>query len=101
MFRTLKNNMNFHWQNFLAESKRIFSIYFDDRDIEKIRLDYFSHKWISREELIRLIDYEEQQFIEQYSKIQKDYHDLLSSFNLNALSNYELLERKMQGTLKK
>lgn len=101
MFRTLKNNMNFHWQNFLAESKRIFSIYFDDRDIEKVRLDYFSHKWISREELIRLIDYEEQQFIEQYSKIQKDYHDLLSSFNMNALSNYELLERKMQGTLKK
>lgn len=93
--------MNFHWQNFLAESKRIFSIYFDDRDIEKVRLDYFSHKWISREELIRLIDYEEQQFIEQYSKIQKDYHDLLSSFNMNALSNYELLERKMQGTLKK
>lgn len=93
--------MSIRWKTCLAETKRIFKIIFDTRDLETIRSDFFSHKWISKEELSRLIIYEEEQFIVEYTRLRQDYQDLLSSFNLNALSNYELLERKMQGQLKR
>lgn len=92
--------MNSRWKTFSAEIKRIFTIVFEQRDIEIIREDHFSGKWISKAELIQLIEHEENQFIITYSALQKDYHDLLQSFNLNSLSNYQLLERKMQGKLK-
>lgn len=101
MFQTLKNNMKSRWKTFLDKTKRFYHIIFDERDIEEIRKDYFEERWISKEELIRLFEYEEQQFIEHYKNLQKDYNDMLSYFNMNALSNYTLLERKYQGSLKK
>lgn len=101
MFQTLKNNMKSHWKTFLDKTKRFYHIIFDERDIEQIRKDYFEERWISKEELVRLLEYEEKQFIENYSTLQKEYNDMLSYFNMNALSNYTLLERKYQGTLKK
>ena len=93
--------MKSRWKTFLDKTKRFYHIIFDEREIEEIRKDYFDGLWISKEELIRLLEYEEQQFIENYKNLQKDYNDMLSYFNMNSLSNYSLLERKYQGTLKK
>lgn len=93
--------MNIHLKTFLDKSKRVYDILFNIRDIETIRNDYFSKKWISKSELIRLIDYEEKQFVIAYSQLHKEHVDMLSSFNINSMSNYELLERKYQGKLKK
>jgi hypothetical protein len=93
--------MNFHWKKFLVKIKRLYNIIFNRRNIEEIRNDYFNNRWISKEELIILLEYEEKQFIENYTRLQNQYNDLLSSFNMNSLSNYELLERKYQGSLKK
>lgn len=88
------------WTNYLAEIKRKYYIIFETRNIEEVRKDYFSGKWISKNELERLVEYEESQFIKEYEKLKNDYNDLLKSFNMNALSNYALLERKFQGNLK-
>lgn len=93
--------MNFPLKNFLVKLKRIYDILFNTRDVEEIRQDYFNNKWISKEELIRLLEYEETQFIKTYSELQNQYNDLLKYFNMNSLSNYSLLERKEQGKLKK
>lgn len=83
----------------MAEWKRRYAIIFETREIEEIRKDYFSGKWISKAELEILLNYEESQFIEEYNRLKKDYNDLLTSFNMNALSNYQLLERKYQGKM--
>lgn len=93
--------MKSRWKTFLDNSKRFYNIIFNERDIEQIREDYFNNLWISKEELSRLLEYEEKQFIENYTNLQKDYNDMLSYFNMNSLANYSLLERKYQGTLKK
>jgi hypothetical protein len=93
--------MNSHWKTFLDNIKRVYHIIFNKRNIEEIRKDYFEERWISKEELVRLLEHEENQFIENYTTLQKDYNDMLKYFNMNALSNYSLLERKYQGTLKK
>lgn len=93
--------MNSHWKTFLYKIKRFYHIIFNKRNIEEIRKDYFEERWISKEELVRLLEHEEKQFIENYTTLQKDYNDMLKYFNMNALSNYSLLERKYQGTLKK
>jgi hypothetical protein len=85
----------------LDKTKRFYNIIFNQRAIEEIRKDYFGGLWISKEELVRLLEYEEKQFIQNYSNLQREYNDMLSYFNMNALSNYTLLERKYQGTLKK
>lgn len=89
------------WKTFLVNSKRIYDILFNVRDIETVRKDYFSKKWISKNELMRLIDYEEKQFVIAYTELHKQHVDMLGAFNMNALSNYSLLERKYQGQLKK
>ena len=93
--------MKFRWKTFLDKTKRFYNIIFNERDIEQIREDYFNNLWISKEELSRLLEYEEKQFIENYTNLQKDYNDMLSYFNMNSLANYSLLERKYQGNLKK
>lgn len=86
---------------FFLTLKRLYSIIFNTRDIEKIREDYFNNLWISKEELGRLLEYEESQFVKAYSELQSQYNDVLRYFNMNSLSNYALLERKEQGKLKK
>lgn len=100
MYLTQKNNMNFQWKTFLIKAKRIYNIIFNDRDVEQIRKDYFDNLWISKNELYRLLEYEESEFINNYSRLQNQYNDMLKYFNMNSLSNYALLERKEQGKLK-
>lgn len=101
MFLTLKNSLQSRWKMFSAKTRRLYSIIFDTRDIEIVRQDYFAHRWISKEELVRLLEYEEQQFIQSYTALQQQHNDLLNSFSMNAMANYSLLERKLQGTMKK
>lgn len=97
----LKNNTVNRWKIFSVKIKRLYDIIFNTRNIEDVRTDFFSHKWISKEELVRLIEHEEAEFVKSYTALNDNYIDLLKSFNMNALSNYTLLERKYQGTLNK
>lgn len=99
MSQTLKNNLKSHWTTFLVELRRRYNIIFEDRDIMIIREDYLNNKWISKQELIILKNWETQEFIREYDALRSQYKDLLSGFNMNALSNYQLLERKMQGKM--
>ena len=101
MFQTLKNNTKSAWKTFLPEFRRRYQVIFETRDIERVRDDYFSDRWISKEELDRLLRYEEAQFVQAYGELQANYRDVLSYFNMNSLSNYALLERKNQGKLEK
>lgn len=100
-YQTLKSKWNSLWKIFLDETKRRYNIIFEERDIQNIRNDYLDYKWISKEELHRLKEWETSQFIMMYNELKGQYQDLLSNFNMNALSNYELLERKKQGKLEK
>ena len=99
MYQILKNKLNSGWKTFLAESIRRYNIIFETRDIEIIRKDYFKFKWISKEELIRLLNYEEEQFIIQYDILKKDKIDLMNGFNMNAYASYVTLERQKQGKM--
>jgi len=85
----------------LDEFIRRYHIIFDTRDIQEIRQDYFEKKWLSKEELYRFIEHEEQDFVKEYTYLQQQHLDLLNGFNLNALANYRLLERREQGKLQK
>lgn len=93
--------MKSDWKTFLHESRRRYQVIFETRDIERVREDYFSDRWISKEELDRLLRYEESQFVKAYGELQANYQDVLKYFNMNALSNYALLERQHQGKLEK
>lgn len=93
--------MKSRWTIFLAECVRIYHIIFETRDIEIIRKDFYAHKWISKSELLILKEYEIREFIKEYEQLRNQYKDLLGGFNLNALSNYSLLERREQGKLQK
>ena len=41
------------------------------------------------------------QLLQAYKEKEQEFQDLMRSFNMNSLSNYEALERKYQGSLKK
>ncbi len=99
MYRTLKNNLNSLWTTSLVEVRRRWNVVFEERSMEDIRNDYLKGLWISKEELIRLKEWETQEFIKEYELLRSQYVDLLSGFNMNALSNYHLLERKNQGKM--
>jgi hypothetical protein len=99
MYQTLKNNLSIRWTTFSVEFKRRWNIIFEERSIEDIRNDYLRGLWISKEELMRLKEWETQEFIKEYQLLRGQYLDLLSGFNMNALSNYHLLERKNQGKM--
>lgn len=94
-----KNNLKSRWMIFLAELKRKFNVIFEHRSIEDIRNDYLLRLWISKSELTRLKEWETHEFIREYKQLSDQYNDLLSGFNMNALSNYALLERKNQGKM--
>jgi len=88
-------------KTFLTRIKRIYDIIFNDRPPNIIQDDYHSNKWISKRELYILLEYEKSQLLMAYKEKEKDMNDLLEGYNLNAFSNYEALERKHQGQLKK
>jgi hypothetical protein len=91
--------LNSLWTTSLVEVRRRWNVVFEERSMEDIRNDYLKGLWISKEELIRLKEWETQEFIKEYELLRSQYVDLLSGFNMNALSNYHLLERKNQGKM--
>jgi len=86
--------MNYPWKTFLVKIKRYYDIIFNIRDIEVVREDYFSKKWISKEEMHRLIEHEEKSFIQVYSELQTQYQDLLQFFNTYSLRNIQETYKK-------
>jgi len=88
-------------KNYLVNIKRIYNIIFENRDLTDIQNDYYLNKWISKSELEKLFEFEKIQLLEAYKEKEQESIDLLKSFNMNSLSNYEALERKYQGSLKK
>jgi hypothetical protein len=93
--------MKIQWKIYLVKLKRIYSSIFEQRDIEVIRQDYYNGQWISKAELHRLFEQEKEELAKIAVTAQKDYSDLLSGFNLNAMRNYEMLEKKYQGMIKR
>lgn len=86
----------------MVEIKRKWNSLFEPREISKIRDDFYNKKWISKEEMLLLLEkteFEKIELIRIIEQTRSDYDRLLSSFNLNALASYELLERQKQGTL--
>ena len=87
------------WKTFSDNIKRYWCIAFENRDIVDIQNDYYADKWISKSELIELFEFEKSSLITRYTDVARDYHDLMSGFNLNAYSNYQKLEENNQGKL--
>lgn len=83
------------------ECIRIYNIIFEFREIDIIRSDYLTHKWISKKEIELLFNTDINLLGEKYLASLQDYNDLLEGFNLNAMRNYELLEHKFQNLIKK
>jgi hypothetical protein len=61
--------------------------------------DYYENKWISKSELQKLFEHEKKELIAVATEYRDQYNDLVSGFNINAMQNYELLERKFQGKI--
>jgi hypothetical protein len=82
------------WENYISKIKRIYNIIFETRDLEEIRADYYAAKWISKEELRRLMKYE----IEQLTNLliaEKDSSKILfENFNLATMRNSFDIEEK-------
>ncbi len=92
--------MNIPWKIYLAKFKRTYSSIFEERNIDIIRQDYYNNLWISKAELSKLFKYETAELANTAINAQNEYKDLLSGFNLNAMQNYEILEKKFQGRSK-
>jgi hypothetical protein len=86
--------MKFLWKTYLVKIKRYYNIIFNTRDIEIIRSDYFDKKWISKEEMHRLIEHEEKSFIRVYGELQTQYQDLLQFFNTYSPRNIQETYKK-------
>ena len=85
----------------LDNIKRLYNIIFENRELTTIQDDYHLNKWISKSELEKLFEFEKMQLLQAYKEKEQEFQDLMRSFNMNSLSNYEALERKYQGSLKK
>lgn len=88
MFPTLKNNIQQAWKNYSAEAKRRYNSIFEERMLSEIDDDYKAKKWISRAELTRLLTHRLAIAENAINAARRDYNDLLSSFNLNSMENF-------------
>jgi hypothetical protein len=86
--------MKQHLKNFLVEFKRRWSIIFETRELEIIRQDFYDKKWISKEETVRLMEYEIQQLTEWALKERKDKDIILENFNMSMMNAYYMAEEK-------
>jgi hypothetical protein len=91
--------MKLRLKTFLDESKRIYQSIFEDRLVADIQTDYYTDKWISKSDLLKMYEFEKTELYKIYSETKQDLHDLKQSFNLNAMANYERLERHEQGKI--
>jgi hypothetical protein len=88
-------------KNFLANLKRLYFVFFENRKPEDIQNDYHSGKWISKSELKILLEFEKSQMLAIIQTKENHVQDLMKSFNLNSFASYSALEKKYQSKLKK
>ena len=93
--------MKQHWKNFLVNVIRVYNIIFETRKLEDIQNDYYANKWISKEEMQKMFEFEKVELVKLLTEKEVEHNLLLSNFNMNSLASYELLERRQQGKLKK
>ena len=82
------------WKTYFSKAKRIYEIFFEHRDLELIRKDYYSGLWISKDELKKLMVYEISQLTILYKKEQEDRQQLMAHFNLATMRSYYEAEEK-------
>lgn len=72
----------------MKELIRRYNIIFNTRNIEDISGDYYSDKWISKEELHRLFVHEKEYLMKQYARAKDEYVLLFDNFNAAAHQKY-------------
>lgn len=90
--------MRIRLKNFFLELKRRYNIIFETRDLETIRKDYYTEKWISKEELGRLFVSEMTEVTQWALREQADKNAILENFNLATMRiHYENEERLVKS----
>lgn len=85
----------------MAEIKRLYNIFFEDRDIRIIYDDFHAKRWISKKELLSLYENDKLEMLAIIKSKQEDYELLLSNFSLGSFNTYQVIEEKYQGLLPK
>lgn len=86
------------WENYISRMKRIYNIIFETRELEEIRVDYYAARWISKEELKRLMKYEIDQLTDILIKEKENSKILFENFNLATMRNsYEVEEKTVRS----
>jgi hypothetical protein len=82
-------------QNYLVEFRRRFNIIFESRDLEIIRSDFYTQKWISKEEMRRLFVSEIEQVTQWALREREEKNSLLENFRLATMQSYYEAEEKL------
>lgn len=82
-------------QNYLVELRRRFNIIFETRDLETIRSDFYTQKWISKEEMRRLFVSEIEQVTQWALRERAEKNSLLENFRLGTMQSYYEAEEKL------
>ena len=67
----------------------MYTIICEDRDIIDIQNDYHNGLWISKDEVIRLMEYEKQLLLDEMLKYREETSLLLSDFKLATMRSYQ------------
>lgn len=87
--------MKLLWKTYFAKVKRIYEIFFEHRDLEIIRKDYYSDQWISKNEMHKLMVYEITQLMQLLHREREDRQQLMSHFNLATMGAFYEAEDKL------
>lgn len=82
-------------QNYLVELRRRFNIIFETRDLEIIRSDFYTQKWISKEEMRRLFFSEIEQVTQWALREREEKNSLMENFRLGTMQSYYEAEEKL------
>jgi hypothetical protein len=89
MYQIQKNNIQQAWKNFLVETKRRYKSVFEVRPIVEIQMDFMAKKWLSKSEIKRLYFHDINEKFKQLADAQKFNDDLMASFNLQTMHNFD------------
>lgn len=84
-----KNNIQKAWKNFLVEAKRRYTIIFESRPVETIIADFYMRRWISKAELLKMHRHQYNELLDRLEQSIQDYNDLMASFNLQSMHNFD------------
>lgn len=81
-------------KHFFKKLKRIYEIYFENRDIEIIREDFYSGKFVSKEEM-RILFASELKYLTDLVLFERDnYNKLFENFRIGTMGAYYAAEEK-------